>query len=284
MIGSSWKAKAIRAGVLALAGFGFLVQRLSSLWGVFFLAVLALYISKWFFGVIPLSGVELLNVFSSEKDLLGVAVASILAYAALSTWKDQKRVELRIAAGGELLAHFNEVMGAATDIVLYAEGMLELRDRMERSDPADEVIRDAGFLFSDIGEYVDARERLTLLHQKATKLRGTHYALLASSFMALALYDKALTRLELVSRASWLVHPREAEDGKAFAEFVGRVGQAHVDGWRRCSNVYHENAFSMLGFVGGVNGKFVSSLFPLTWTMLLDAWRTSRKLALIKRE
>lgn len=281
MIGASWRAKAIRTAMFTWSATGFALQRMLSIHGLLLIALGAWWFSDRLFGAKALSLVDLVEAFRTERELLAAAIAAVIGYAALSTWKDQKRVELKIAAGGEILALFELIAATLTEIVIYAEGMLRLRRLIEGGAAAPDVLFKAKMLLGDVPEYVAARERLTKLSQKATALRSNHYILLASSVTTLKLYDSALKRLSLLDSASWLVHPVNAKNESDYLLLIKAASEDVVGRWEECSRTYHHNAFVMHGLIAGVNGTFVRSLFPFTWTMLFDHWRTNRNLSKI---
>lgn len=234
MLGNSWKARAIRAGLPWFALGQALVVRLTGTpFGVLILSAALYWWTAHYTSVTPLRLPELLSTVAGETEHWLTFLGVVVAYAAISTWKDEKRTEIRMAAGSDIAAFFQGASDTTHAIGTAADDLLELQRLVIEGAPNPDLLLQCNLIFERRAESLAAREQLNAAAVAVYSLQGRHTVVLNTSAIATYAFHKANRRLQRLNSIVWFPMLDWAQDPLALVRAVAVTNPAQWLRWKR---------------------------------------------------
>lgn len=271
----STSRQVLRHGLSLVAGFIVVVNQLtSSLRGVFVLLLLV------YFGVPLFTNIQFWTMgetlrwaLSLPPDNLMAGASIIAAYAiAVSTWRQQKAFEIRLANAWTLASFFHEAVAETRVILRFANSLIEVRQALAKGDQAG-ADSWSQMVLGRRAAFLQARDSLSQRAIDIHELRGRFEGVVANSFapdMALIAAEKALAAVADGMRFNI---PYVADSAEKVSQFIG---QADAGGW---ANFEHQADRSIPAMTAGANALIVIAqgrLFAPTLWSLVRMWRRAK--------
>jgi hypothetical protein len=265
----------LRHSLSFVAGiFVVLNQLTSSLRGVLVLLLLV------YFGVPLFTDIQFWTIDQTFRwalalppDNLMTGASIIAAYAiAVSTWRQQKAFEIRLANAWSLASFFHEAVAETHVIQRFANALLEVRQAIAKGDQegADSW---AQMVLGRRAAFIKARDSISQRAIDIHELRGRFEGVVANSFapdMALIAAERALAT---VAEGMWFNSPYVADSPEKVSQFISG---ADADGWNKFERQADRSIPAM---TAGANGLIVIAqgrLFAPTLWSLARMWRRAK--------
>lgn len=257
------------AGIASLA-----IWAVSTLWGVLCLAFVALlYVRSHEENVASVD--ELLQwVLALDPEVLMAALGLIAAYAvAVSTWRQQKRVELQLSATAEIVMFLQRASALALQLDLYADRLSELHRKIDGEQVTAKGLQfDATYLHAQVPTIVSARAELSQMSVDIHALRAKHEMVISNSVLTSKVFDSAVASLDAVVSSMWFGLPLFANDGESFLRALALQDPGDFSSFANAVDVHRARIDAAAGaLMGYAHGK----VFPLTFASVIRLWKTS---------
>lgn len=256
----------------------------TSAYGYLLLALIAYYLAGWFAASRPLTPSELgqwlivqpRDVTIAIAQTLVTVVGFMLAFAVANfAWRNQRRTELRLAAGDEIQGFFQEICDLLISMGIYAELLSEMRAMLDSPSSQSEVGSKADAVVRRTPEFVAARQRLSRLAIQVHSLRQKHELVLAQQFLAMRCFQAAQDALERASKSMWILAPESIESPVGTMMFVSKCDSTT---WKTFEKDADEARKRISMTAGAIRGLFISDVIKPNASMLAHIRKTSGEL------
>jgi hypothetical protein len=278
--GQSKRAQISRAIVLTFLVANVAAYKLlGTTWGILLVSASAAWYLDNYTSLTVLSPSELLAELSNQPEIFLGVVGSVVAYFGLATWKDQKRTELSLQAGGEIQAFFKRAFDLAVDMDSFCEDYLELIEKIESGKTLEELHFDIDWLGQKISQVAASRQNLSKTVIEAHGIDAHYGAILRSKIFASHRLSNAVLALSKLADSMWGIHiPTYALDAKSIYEDAKNADQEKIKKYRA---VFKKNAFQMLAYSGAVSGELAGRLFVPSILGTIQIIRNVRQLSML---
>lgn len=217
----------------------------------------------------PLSLVELVEFVVTQSDHLLAAVGVVVAIYAISAWKDEKRVEMRLDVRRDLHEFFEAASKASRDLMLVAESLLALHDAIDRGDKSDAQVK-ARVLLACRDRF-SAQKILGELIVSSHGLEARHGMVLSSMPFSYQILRRAVAHLNELNDHMWFLLP-EGESEAEVVRFAATCSRAAVEDYLVAEHAHISKMLMWSGaLVGGIGGIGAGgALFPPSLSQWLN--------------
>lgn len=248
----------------------------ANLFGIFILSCALYYTAPSFLGVDPYSFSGLVVWFSDQEDSTKTSLLAsivtvmgfLIAFASASyNWRSQALSQLRIEAAAEIDRFFAQCTQRATDCRLYAEGLVEAVNEIQRGCDRDEAAFLARYHREKGLEFERHRQELVALGVEAHRLQGRYTNLLTLSPGLIANMQIAISALSRIIDEVWFNRPFIIDhDPDPVSSFIHQTNVAECLNFSKVV----EDHFIDLNFSSGlVRGNLQSSVVGFSFWSLV---------------
>lgn len=264
------KQQAARLATVALTSLTTALHWMaSSLFG--FLALVTLI-----YGLMRITGGHVLSLGQSvewllsldPQILLGVA-GTIAAYAiAVNTWRQQKSLDLQLAAISEITAFFTRFNDLSRQLSQYSDQLLDLHKQL--GGPPAQLLPIAKHLLEHSHQATAVRAELSRMSIDVHNLRAKHELVITRGVMTSGAFVTASSALDRVSKAMWFSIPTRATDPAGFlhsAAFIDRKELATF------GDTFDWSSERIAMSMGAMSGAALGRLLPPTFVSVFHLWK-----------
>lgn len=276
--GRSKRAQLSRAILLSILVSNITAYKLfGTIWGVLLISISSAWYIDNHTNLSVLSPSELLAELSNQPEIFLGVVGSVVAYFGLVAWKDQKRTELSLQAGGEIQAFFKRAFDLAVDLDSYCEDYLDLIAKVQSGKPPEDLQFDVDWIGQKISGVATSRLNLSKISIEAHSIDSHYGAILRSKIFASHRLSNAVSALSKLAEAMWEIHiPTYATDAQSVFDDIKNVDPSKLEHYK---NVFKKNAFQMLAYSGAVSGELAGRLFVPSIPGTIQIVQNIRKLS-----
>jgi len=254
---------------------------LSSVYGMFIMAIGLYFYYKNFTHTPPFSSVELLNwsftlpstyktaILTSSVTIAGFAIAF---HTATINWRNQMQAQLKTQAANEIENFFAFVATNLQTTKLYIKSLIDIINKIQEEETTIESIAfSIGYAQGKAKEHMAARDALSQASIDVHRLIGKNHNMLSTAFGLLPMLQQTAVSLSKITKKMWVHIPIVDLNNESFLQsFVNQLNIAEcTDFLETCE----KNDFALIGLSGGVQGALTSSIwgfsFPMFWSLLL---------------
>jgi len=254
-----------------------------NIYGILITLLVVHHYSDLLFGVTPLGLDGVMDWFitqseSTKATLLAsivTVVGFLIAYAtATANWKSQLLANLKVQAAGEIEVFFAECTKISTDCQLYAKGLIEAVDKIQKGCNAQEADFLASYNRDQSQKFLQQRQRLVSLSIEVHRLQGKYSTLLISSQGLISGLNMAATALEKIVDKVWIYVPFHIQcDPDPVQSFVNQV---NITECTELKNSVDDNHGELNFSSGGVRGNLMSTVVGFNLWSLIYLYKEHR--------
>lgn len=215
------------------------------------------------------------------KSALATAVITVVGFlvafqAANSSWRMQRRTEIRLAAAEEIYNFFNEATDLILKIEVFSEFLVEVESRTHDSEGgAEKDHLDGLSILKRLPEILSARDRLSRMSVDVHSLRGKHYSVLTEQIFAVYLFERAQRGLADAATGMWFGLPVGAPSEIGAVNII----RNRVDARRKAFSKQGElSRDSIAAASGAIRALFVGDVVKPSFSGLLNVRSVLREL------
>lgn len=256
----------------------FWVCIVKNVYGFLFLSICVHYFSSVLFNVEAFDGPQLALWFSEQpSDTKGLLMSSMLTIVgfiiafsvAMSGWKSQMKMSLRLDAAQDLNSVYTRVCNLITSIRIYADTVVKTKKEILQ-DTDQEMVKVRLFYLKDAQiKFMQDRQELSSMSSDVHNILGRHsnvFFAAGDSFEKIIEINQTINQ---ISAGMWSIPEFNFEIDLNFIReiFLDRVNLTELEDFsKECEKAHH----SVSGISGYVKGKIISRLAEDNLSMHLN--------------
>lgn len=212
---------------------------------------------SWFGALDPAASTALLGILVT---VMGFVVAFSVAH---SSWRAQRRTDIRLAAGEELLDFFTAAVDELDIISDFASQLIDAQEAIGSGAPSTEVDWRVERIVDSVTRCIEARERTANFTGRVHSLQGRHHNILASQPMATTAFETAKTRYLAAAAKIYFVAPITKPNPAYVLAFLRH---SSTTAWAECVAAVEMNSAPCLAAAAGLRAMFQADVVrPNLW-------------------
>lgn len=228
------------------------------------------------FGIVPLSPLQVAEVFIQKPDSWMAVVTVVVGIVAAGSFMASKRLEMRLAAADEIQDLLKRMTDVATEERLAAESLVSFRQYAARfpqgtlGEAAAQEMRQVGAaVLVTVTKVSKDQGRMWTIYKDAIALQSRHRLAISSSSASSLLFNKGLSKLEKLASSRVWIYPLEPEKLDDLFAWCADARSEWVEGYSAMGLKLAEQVSVCLG---GSAGVVAGTLFPTSAVAAWNAW------------
>lgn len=247
-----------------------------NLYGIFFLSLFFYLNVNTMFEINPYTFEQLLYWMSSQTESTKTALLTsfvtvigfMLTYAAATAnWKGELLANLKLQAAGEFDAFFSEYSRLVVDCQLYASGLCEAVDKIQKTSSYEEAVFHANYNYELGQKFIQNRQRLSSMGVDVHSFKSRYGPLLLSSPGLQADLDTATKAIVSISNKLWINVPFHIQGDENIVKSF--VDQVDIEDCLSLSSIIDAHKGELDFSSGSVKGNLMSTVVGFNiWSMI----------------